>query len=128
MPCAPVMRPMRTRSFPTFGTLYRHPIDAGVTDTGLALRSGSLGSLGCSIGGRFLALETLLLGLALVRIVARIALQQTCLVEEAQNAIGRLCTLLQPLAGLGRIELHALLIRLAEHRIESADDVDELAV
>src|SRR5690606_32327402 len=49
------------------------------------------------------------------------------LVEEAQNAVGRLCALCNPMLDAVGVELHAFSV-LGQHRVPCANGFDEAAV
>src|SRR5262245_60095257 len=92
----------------------------------LLLGCGSgVGGLLCLFGG---ALLRLLAGLCLVRIAAGFALCKACLIEEAQNAIGRLGAAIEPVLDAVDVQFNALGIILGKHRIPGTELLEEPAV
>src|SRR5690606_25439729 len=88
----------------------------------------SFSSLGSLLGFSGFTLQALLARLCLVRVVRRRALEEASGVEEASDAVGRLCTGSKPVLATVQVELHAVFVVLLEHRIEGADLLDVAAV
>ena len=107
---------------------HAHPPGSRPAALRRRLGAGCFSGLRRGFGCRRFALEALLAGLRLLRVVARLALQEAGLVEEAGDAVGRLRADGQPMLGAVEVELHAVGVVLRQHRIVRADLLDVAAV
>src|SRR6478752_2579142 len=86
----------------------------------------------CSVGDLLSLFSCTLLsalaGLCLFRVVLGFALCKAGFVQEAQNAVGRLCALIEPMLDAVGVELDAGIVVLGEHRVPGTEVLEEAAI
>ncbi|EGE57288.1 hypothetical protein RHECNPAF_4460060 [Rhizobium etli CNPAF512] len=92
---------------------------------GVGSSSGGVSGLLSLFGGAFLGA---LARLCLDRVVLGFALGNAGFIEEAQNAVGRLGAVVEPVLDALGVQLNALLVVLGEHRVPGTEVFEEAAV